>query len=311
MEYKHVGRTGLKVSEICLGAMTFGEQADMDESRRIVDACVEAGVNFIDTADVYTEGRSEEFVGQILEGRRHEFVVASKLFGAVGPGPNDRGSSRKHIMDAIDASLRRLRTDYLDIDQVHRWDGETPIEETMRALDDLVRAGKVRYAGCSNFAAWQLETALWASDKAGLARFDCIQPRYNLLTRDIETDLFPLLLAEGVGSIIYNPLAGGLLTGKHQREQAPAENTRFGLRELYRDRYWDNGNFDAVEVLRDLSSRFEKTMVHLAVGWTLANPAVTSAIIGASNAGQLAENLKAAEQPLSTEEMDALAAVGA
>ncbi len=319
MQYKRMGRTGLKVSEICLGTMTFGDQADLKESQRIVDVSAEAGVNFIDTADVYTGGRSEEYLGSILEGRRKDFIVATKLFGAVGPGVNDRGSSRNHILDAIESSLRKLKTDYVDIYQVHRWDPETPIEETLGALDDLIHSGKVRYLGCSNFAAWQLMKSLWASDKAGIARFDCTQPRYNLISREIETELFPVLLSEGVGSIVYNPLAGGLLTGKHQRKETPDKNTRFGSQlvqaasgsgktqgEIYSERYWDNRNFDSVEKLRDVSKRFNKSMIHLAVGWVLSNPAVTSAIIGASSAKQLEENLKPAEQPLSSDELDSL-----
>lgn len=323
MKYNRMGKTGLKVSEICLGSMTFGDQADLNESRRIVDVSAEAGVNFIDTADVYTGGKSEEFVGTILEGRRKNFIVATKLFGAVGPGVNDRGSSRSHIMNAIENSLRKLKTDYVDIYQVHRWDPETPIEETLGALDDLVHSGKVRYLGCSNFAAWQLMKSLWASDKSGVARFDCTQPRYNLISREIEVELLPMLISEGVGSIAYNPLAGGLLTGKHQRANAPEKNTRFGSQlvqaasgsgktqgEIYSERYWADRNFDSVEQLRDLSARFNKSMIHLAVGWVLSNPAVTSAIIGASKASQLEENLNAAIQPLSNEELEAVSAVG-
>ncbi len=310
MQYKRLGRTGLKVSEVCLGCMTFGEQADEEESQLIVDQAWEAGVNFFDTADAYTETRSETILGNILKGRRHSAIVATKVFGRVGPDQNDQGLSRKHIMDAVDNSLRRLQTDYIDLYQVHRWDPETPIEETVRALDDLVRAGKVRYVGCSNFAAWQLCKALWVSDVQGLARFDSIQPRYNMLSRDIETELLPLCESEGVGVLVYNPLAGGLLTGKHVQGQEPAPNTRFSLRRFYMDRYWSDSNFEVVEGFRSIAEQGDKSMVHLAVGWTLANPTVTSAIVGISALDQLAENLKAAEQPLTVEELEACSALG-
>ena len=310
MQYKRLGRTGLKVSEVCLGCMTFGEQADEEESQLIVDQAWEAGVNFFDTADAYTETRSETILGNILKGRRHSAIVATKVFGRVGPDQNDQGLSRKHIMDAVDNSLRRLQTDYIDLYQVHRWDPETPIEETVRALDDLVRAGKVRYVGCSNFAAWQLCKALWVSDVQGLARFDSIQPRYNMLSRDIETELLPLCESEGVGVLVYNPLAGGLLTGKHVQGQEPAPNTRFSLRRFYMDRYWSDSNFEVVEGFRSIAEQGDKSMVHLAVGWTLANPTVTSAVVGISALDQLAENLKAAEQPLTVEELEACSALG-
>ena len=310
MQYKRLGRTGLKVSEVCLGCMTFGEQADEEESQLIVDRAWEAGVNFFDTADAYTETRSETILGNILKGRRHSAIVATKVFGRVGPDQNDQGLSRKHIMDAVDNSLRRLQTDYIDLYQVHRWDPETPIEETVRALDDLVRAGKVRYVGCSNFAAWQLCKALWVSDVQGLARFDSVQPRYNMLSRDIETELLPLCESEGVGVLVYNPLAGGLLTGKHVQGQEPAPNSRFSLRRSYMDRYWSAPNFEAVEGFRSIAEQGDKSMVHLAVGWILANPTVTSAIVGISALDQLAENLKAAEQPLTVEELEACSALG-
>jgi len=309
VQYKRLGRTGLKVSEVCLGCMTFGEQADKEESQLIVDRAWEAGVNFFDTADAYTETRSETILGDILKGKRQSAVVATKVFGRVGPDQNDQGLSRKHVMDAVDNSLRRLQTDYIDLYQVHRWDPETPIEETVRALDDLVRVGKVRYVGCSNFAAWQLCKALWISDVQGLARFDSIQPRYNMLSRDIETEMLPLCESEGVGVIVYNPLAGGLLTGKHVQGQEPAANTRFGLRRMYMDRYWSDSNFEAVKRFRSIAEQGDKSMVHLAIGWTLANPTVTSAIVGISALDQLAENLKAAEQPLTAEELETCSAL--
>ncbi len=212
MKVKRLGRTGLKVTEVCLGTMTFGYQCDEKTSFAIMDAAAEGGINFIDTADVYpipvsleTAGRTEEIVGRWLQGRRDEFVLATKCRMQMGPGPNDVGLSRKHILAAIDASLKRLGTDYVDLYQIHSPDAETPIEETLAALDSIVQSGKARYIGCSNFQAWLLARALWTSDRLRLARFDSVQPRYNLLFREIEHELFPLCEAEGVGVIVYNP----------------------------------------------------------------------------------------------------------
>ena len=240
MKTQRLGRTGLKVSEICLGTMTFGRQCDEALSFAIMDTACEAGVDFFDTADVYpvggdasTVGRTEDIVGKWLKGRREQIVLATKCWGAMGPQPNDRGLSRKHILAAIDESLRRLQTDYIDLYQVHAPDLDTPIDETLAALDDVVRQGKVRYNGCSNFQTWMLAKALWTSDKHGLARFDCVQPRYNILFREIEHELLPLCRDQGVGVIPYNPLAGGFLTGKHmdnRASQAPSSETRFRAR---------------------------------------------------------------------------------
>jgi aryl-alcohol dehydrogenase-like predicted oxidoreductase len=206
--------------------MTFGGQADEETSRAIVQRALDAGVNFIDTANVYNAGRSEEITGRIITGIRSRIVLATKVHGRMGEGPNDGGQSRKHIMEAIEASLRRLGTDYLDLYQVHRFDPETPLEETLRALNDLVHAGKVRYIGCSNYAAWHLGKALWVSDRYGLARYDSLQPRYNLISRAIDVEILPLCRDQEVGVIVYNPLAGGMLTGKHTRESEPAPGTR-------------------------------------------------------------------------------------
>ena len=221
MDYVNLGRTGLKVSRICLGCLTFGGQADEKESMRIVDTALDAGINFFDTANVYTETLSERFLAKALKGRRDQAVIATKVRGSMGPGVNDSGLSRKHIMDAVEGSLMRLETDYIDLYQVHSWDADTPLEETLRALDDLVRQGKVRYIGCSNFTGWQLTKSLWISDVKGLARFETVQPRYNLLLRGIEEELLPACLSQGVGVIPYNPIAAGLLTGKHRRGQPP------------------------------------------------------------------------------------------
>lgn len=303
MQYKRLGRTGLKVSEICLGTMTFGSQADEQASRAIVRRALDAGVNFFDTANVYNAGVSEEFTGRALKDVRQEIVLATKVHGKMGPGPNDQGQSRKHIMDAVEQSLRRLGTDYIDLYQVHRFDPTTPLEETLRALDDLVRSGKVRYLGASNYAAWQLCTALWTSDKFGLARYDCLQPRYNLISRAIDQEVLPLCQAQGVGVIVYNPLAGGMLTGKHQRQAPPAAGTRFDINPMYHNRYWQERVFDAVDRFRDIAAGTGHSMAQLALAWSLANPVITSAILGASRVDQLEETLSAVEITLSAEQL--------
>src|SRR6516164_2730816 len=256
IKMRRLGSTGLKVSEICLGTMTFGYQCDEPTSRAILDRAADAGVTFLDTADVYpvppspeTAGRTEEIVGAWLQGRRDRFVVATKCRMRVGNGPNDEGLSRRHILKAAEDSLRRLRTDYLDLYQTHSHDSETPLEETLRAFDDLVRQGKVRYVGCSNYTAWQLALCVGISERLHLARYDCVQPRYNLLYREIESELLPLCRDQGLGVIAYNPLAGGFLSGKYkQAGEQPPTGTRFTLGktgDLYRDRYWQQAQFEA------------------------------------------------------------------
>ena len=305
MDYVNLGRTGLEVSRICLGCLTFGGQADEKESRRIVDTAWDAGINFFDTANVYTETLSERYLGEALKGRRDQAVIATKVRGSMGPGVNDGGLSRKHIMDAVDGSLTRLQTDYIDLYQVHSWDADTPLEETLRALDDLVRQGKVRYIGCSNFAGWQLTKSLWISGVKGLARFETVQPRYNLLFRGIEEELLPVCLSQDMGVIPYNPIAAGLLTGKHKRGQPPVPGTRFDLREMYRDIYWYERNFEAVEKLETIAGKYGHTLLELALSWVLANPAITSAIVGASNTEQLQQSISAAEARLEPEEIAA------
>lgn len=312
MKIKRLGQTGLKVTEVCLGTMPFGHQCDEPASFAVLDAGVEAGLNFIDTADVYpipvsleTAGRTEEIIGKWLRGRRHDFVLATKCRMQMGAGPNDVGLSRKHVLAAIDESLRRLGTDYVDLYQVHAPDPETPIEETLRALDTVVQSGKARYIGCSNFQAWQLADALWTSDKLGLARFDSAQPRYNLLFREIENELFPLCESKGVGLIVYNPLAGGFLTGKHKRELPPAENTRFAVAgKLYTDRYWNEASFDAVGRLNSYFGKRGKALTHVALAWVLSRAAVTSAIVGATSPEQLRDSLRGVDLELDGEELE-------
>lgn len=311
MKYNRLGRTGLQVSGLCLGTMTFGLQCDEPTSVAIMDRAAAGGVTFIDTADVYplggtpqTSGRTEEIVGSWLKGRRDRFILATKCFGRSGPSRWDQGNSRKHILDAVDASLRRLQTDYIDLYQLHGPDPETPIDETLRALEDVVRAGKVRYVGCSNFLSYQVARAIGRSEAMGVVRFDSVQPRYNLLFREIERELLPLCAEEGIGVIPYNPIAGGMLSGKHILSGGPTEGSRFTLgtaAERYQDRYWHEGMFDTVEALRPIASEAGMTLPQMAVAWVMANPAVTAPIIGASRPEQLEDTLKAAEAPLSAD----------
>ena len=308
MKYTRLGRTGLSVSRLCLGTMTFGLQCDEATSHAILDRAIAGGITFLDTSDVYpiggtaeTVGRTEEIIGRWLGPHRHEVVLATKCFGATGPRPWDRGLSRKHVLAAIDASLRRLRTDYVDLYQAHHPDPTTPIDETLRAFDDIVRAGKARYVGCSNYPAWQTARALGRSDVLGLARWDSVQPRYNLLFRQPERDLLPLCQEEGLGVIPYNPLAGGFLSGKHRRESGPTAGTRFTLGTAgarYQERYWREREFETVEELRPLAQQAGMSLAQLATGWVLAHPAITSPIVGASRPEQLDDPLAAVETHL-------------
>jgi aryl-alcohol dehydrogenase (NADP+) len=307
MRHVTLGRTGLTVSRLCLGTMTFGRQCDEATSVKILDRAVAGGITFLDTSDVYplgggfeTVGRTEEILGRWLRGRRHEVILATKGFGATSVRPWDRGNSRKHLLDAIEGSLRRLGTDYVDLYQLHHPDA-TPIDESLRALDDIVRAGKARYIGCSNFFAWQVARALGRSELLRLARFDCVQPRYNLLFRQIERELLPLCQEEGLGVIPYNPLAGGFLTGKHRREIGPTPGTRFALDRAgprYQERYWHDREFATVAALEPLAKEAGLSLTRLALAWVLANPVVTAPIVGASRPEQLDDVLPAVETML-------------
>ncbi len=307
MEHTRLGRTGLKVSRLCLGTMTFGYQCDEDTSHAILNRAMDGGITFLDTADVYplgggaeTVGRTEEIVGRWLQGRRERFILATKCWGRMGPNRWDQGNSRKHILDAIDASLKRLGTDYVDLYQLHGPDPDTPIDETLRALEDIVRSGRARYVGCSNYLAYQVARAVGRSEAMGIVRFDSVQPRYNLLFREIERELLPLCAEEGIGVIPYNPLAGGLLTGKHQRE-TPEEGSRFTLGNAgprYQDRYWHDREFDTVAELLPVAREAGMSLAQMSVAWVLANPTITSPIIGASRPEQLDDSLAAVESPL-------------
>jgi 1-deoxyxylulose-5-phosphate synthase len=304
MEHSRLGRTGLQVSRLCLGTMTFGLQSDEDTAFAILDKAAEGGIDFLDTSDAYplggdlsTRGVTEEILGRWLKGKRESFIVATKCFAPTGPAPFDGGNSRKHIMAAVEASLRRLQTDYIDLYQLHGYDQATPIDETLGALDDLVHQGKVRYTGCSNFLTYQLVRAIGRSETLRLARFDSVQPRYNLLFRQIEREMLPFCGEDGVGVIPYNPIAGGLLSGKHHRQAPPPEGSRFTLGTAagtYQDRYWHDTEFDTVEELRQLADDAGVNLVTLSVAWVMANQAVTAPIIGASSPGQLDASLAAA-----------------
>ncbi|HEY3878379.1 MAG TPA: aldo/keto reductase, partial [Trebonia sp.] len=308
MDHARLGRSGLQVSRLCLGTMTFGLQSDEATGIAVMDKAAEAGVDFFDTSDAYplggdlsTRGRTEEIIGRWMTGKRDRFILATKCFVPTGPAPMDGGNSRRHIMAAVEASLRRLRTDYIDLYQLHGYDKNTPIEETLSVLDDLVHAGKVRYTGCSNFLTYQIVRAIGRSETLRLIRFDSVQPRYNLLFRQIEREMLPFCAEDEVGVIPYNPIAGGLLSGKHERTSAPPEGSRFTLGNagsMYQERYWHERMFDTVEEVRKLADQAAVPMVTLAVAWVLANKAVTAPIIGASRPEQLDASLAAASYVL-------------
>ncbi|MFC1903470.1 aldo/keto reductase [Chloroflexota bacterium] len=306
MQYRKLGRTGLHVSATCLGTMIYGKQVDEKESISIIEKALDSGINFIDSADfIYADGRAEEIVGKVLKGKRQSVILTTKVAYRSGPGVNDLGLSRKHIMDGIESSLRQLQTDYIDIYYAHLWDNDTPLEVTLRAFDDLVSQGKVRYIACTNFRVWQLSKALWTSDKHNLVRFDCYQPPYNLLTRDIDDELLPLCASEELGVCTYNPLAGGMLTGKYDINKTPTEG-RFTLDYLgpvYHDRYWSTGNFEAIARFKELAQTLGCTLPQFAIAWILSNKIVTSVILGVSSIKQLEENIKATEIKLSEAEL--------
>jgi len=306
MRHTPFGRTGLHVSKLCLGTMTFGLQCDEQRSITILDAAHEGGIDFLDTADVYplggnhtTAGRTEEIVGRWLKGKRESFVLATKCVGQMGPKPWDQGMSRKHILDAIDASLRRLQTDYVDLYQLHGFDAATPIDEALEALDTVVKSGKARYVGVSNWMAHRVARGLGRAEVKNLVHISSVQPRYNLLFRAFERDLLPLCEEEGVAVIPYNPLAGGLLTGKHDRGAPPKDGTRFTVGRagaMYQTRYWHEREFDTIEELRKVAKDAGMSLTTLAVRWVLSNKAITAPIIGASKPEQLSDNLAASEQ---------------
>jgi aryl-alcohol dehydrogenase-like predicted oxidoreductase len=318
MDYRQLGRSGLRISTLTLGTMTIGDagpsasigSVDLDGARRQIDLCLDAGVNLIDTADVYSAGASEELVGQALVGRRDRVLVATKARMPMGEGPNDAGLSRHHLIEGCEASLRRLRTDHIDLYQVHEWDGQTPLEETLDALDMLVRSGKVRYIGCSNYAAWQLVKALGISDRLHLQRFASQQIYYSLQAREAEYELVPAALDQGLGILVWSPLAGGLLSGKYRRDAQPQEGRH--LTDWDEPPVRDEDQlYDIVDALVEIGEAHGVSAAQVALAYTLGKPGVTSVIIGARREEQLVDNLAAAGLELSAEERARLDAVSA
>ena len=314
MEYRALGSSGLRVSVLTMGTMTFGGTGPfanvgttgVDEARRQVDMCLDAGVNLIDTADVYSGGLSEEIVGEVLRGRRDQVLIATKVRMPMGAGPNDAGLSRHHVISGCEASLRRLGTDHVDLYQVHEWDGQTPLAETLAALDELVRSGKVRYVGCSNYAAWQLMKALGIAGARGLPRFVSQQIYYSLQAREAEYELIPAAVDQGLGVLVWSPLAGGLLSGKYRRgQQAPAGSRQ--LTDWDEPPVYDSQRlYDVVEVLISIAGQRGVSAAQVALAYTLGKPAVTSLVIGARTTEQLADNLAAAGLVLTADEREQL-----
>ena len=315
MKFRPLADTGVFVSELCLGTMTFGGTGqiwemigglDQAAATAIVHRALDAGINFVDTADVYATGQSETMVGKAIEGRRHDVVLATKIRGRMGPGANQVGLSRLHIVEGVEASLKRLNTDYIDLYQIHRSDQLTNIEDTLRALDDLVRAGKVRYIGCSNLPAWELMKALAVSREQRIERFRCTQSYYSLAGRDLERETLPLLKDQGLGLLVWSPLAGGFLSGKFTRAggDESARRAKFDFPPVNKEK-----GFDILDVLIPIAAAHGVTVAQVALAWILANEAVTSVIIGAKKIAQLDDNLKAIDVTLTADEMKRLDAV--
>ena len=309
MEYRRLGNSGLRVSELGLGANNFGWWADEQTSIAVINHALDVGINYIDTADMYDRGRSEEFVGKALKGKRADVIIATKFATPMGEGPNDKGGSRHYIMKAVEASLKRLQTDYIDVYQMHNPDTETPIEETLRALDDLVHAGKVRYIGCSNFAAWQLCEALWTSTTNHLHSFVTVQVRYNVLERSVETELVPCCRKYGIGVIPWGPLAGGFLTGKYQqRKEAPADARLAKPVGIYNHIFTDD-NWNKLSKLEAFAAKHGHAVAELAIAWLRAKPWITSVIAGARTVEQLSANLPAMQWSLTHDEIAEIDAI--
>lgn len=294
MNYRCLGRTGLKVSEICLGTMTFGHGTNEAEATRIVDLAFDAGINFFDTANSYADSESEMILGKALQGRRRNAVVATKFFNPMGPDVNDSGMSRFHMMQAVEDSLRRLQVDYIDIYYIHHVDTQTPLDETLRALDDLVRQGKVRYTACSNYEAWRLLEAVWLSDHKGWERFAAYQPQYSLVVRDIEQEIIPVCALKGIGVVVWSPLGGGFLTGKYTPGQRTVPGTRSEEGWAYPDRYFAANADEILDVLLEIAKELGRSPAQVATRWVLEQPAITSAIVGARTLVQARDNFGAA-----------------
>lgn len=310
MEYRRLGDTGLMVSELCLGCMTFGREASEEDSKRLVDRFLDAGGNFIDTADVYSKGVSEEITGRTIKGVRDDVVLATKVYFPMGEGPNDTGLSRKRVTQGCEDSLRRLGTDYIDLYQVHCWDSATPLKETLSALTDLVRSGKVRYIGVSNFTGWQLVKSVCLSEANGLERFVCLQPQYSLVERNIEREILPICLEEGLGVIPWSPLGGGFLSGKYRREEEPPEGSRISEAVASMEEHWDRRaterNWAALDVVGRISEETGKSYAQISLNWLLRQDGVTAPIIGARTLEQLEDNLGASGWILDEEQVEEL-----
>ena len=306
MEYRRMGRTGLKVSEVCLGTMTFGHGTDELEAQQIVDLAFDAGVNFFDTADSYGDGASEILLGKALQGRRREAVVATKFFNPMGKGPNDSGMSRVRIMQALEDSLRRMAMDHVDLYYIHHVDTQTPLEEMLRALDDLVHQGKVRYIACSNYEAWRLMEALWTSESKGLARFECYQPQYSLVVRDIEQELVPVCQLKGVGVVVWSPLGGGFLSGKYKPGERIVEGTRSAMQWAYPQQYFSANADASLRVMLEVAEELGRSPAQVALRWVLEQAAISSVIIGARTVAQARDNMLAGSFTLPDEPLQRL-----
>jgi aryl-alcohol dehydrogenase-like predicted oxidoreductase len=316
MEFRRLGKTGLMVSELCLGCMTFGRELDEEGSRAMISRFLDAGGNFVDTADVYERGVSEEIVGRALRDvRREDVVLATKVRFPMGDGPNDVGLSRKHVLAGCDASLERLGTDYIDLYQVHCWDAATPLEETLSALTDLVRAGKVRYVGVSNFTGWQLMKALYVSELRGFERFVSLQPQYSLVERNIEREILPVCREVGLGVIPWSPLGGGFLSGKYRRGEGPVQGSRIAEAVESMEEHWDRRaterNWRTLDVMGEISEETGKSYAQVSLNWLLRQEAVTAPIVGARRMEQLEDNLGAVGWELSEEQVARLSEASA
>lgn len=300
MKYKILGKTGIEVSELCLGTMSFGGQADEKESAKIFKQCRDAGINFFDCANVYEKGKSETILGKLIQGNRNDLVITSKAYFPTSNDVNARGGTRKHIMTAINESLNRLNTDYIDIYFLHRFDDLTPIEETLRVLEDLVKSGKVLYLGASNFAAWQIAKAVGISEKNCWNRFECIQPMYNLVKRQAEVEIFPMAVSENIGVINYSPTGGGLLSGKYAGIKRPKIG-RLIENKMYEARYNDSKMFDVAEKFATLSKKLGYSPISLAIAWAKSHPAVTAPIIGGRNTEQLKDSIDSLKIEMTSE----------
>ena len=313
MEMRTLGRTGVKVSSLCLGCMMFGGKTSPDDSYAIIDRALDAGINFLDTANVYSLGKSEEVTGEALKrnGKRNSTILATKVHGNMGRGPNESGNSRRHIIEQCEASLRRLQTDWIDLYQIHRPEPGIPIDETLRAMDDLIRSGKVRYIGTSTFAAWQVVESFWVSKELGLNRFICEQPPYHILDRRIERELIPMAQTYGMAVIPWSPLAGGMLTGKYTRGEEPPEDSRWAsyANNPAQRRRMNDRIYDALEALEPIARAKGVTMSQFSLAWAAAQPGVTSPIIGPRTMEQFEDNLKAAEVTITDEDRKAVDAV--